>query len=79
MLNFPISVCVCVCVCLYTHACVELCPTLCDPMDCSPPDFSVRGSGLPFPSSGDLPDPGMEPASLAWPELAGGFFIACST
>ena len=24
--------------------------------------------------SGDLPDPGMEPASLASPALAGGFF-----
>ena len=21
----------------------QLCPTLCDPMDCSPPDFSVHG------------------------------------
>ena len=28
-------------------------------------------SGLPFPSPGDLPDPGMEPTS---PELAGRFF-----
>ena len=28
-------------------------------------------SGLPFPSSGDLLDPGMEPTS---PALAGGFF-----
>ena len=28
-------------------------------------------SRLPFPSPGDLPDPGMEPAS---PALAGGFF-----
>ena len=28
-------------------------------------------SGLPFPSPGDLPDPGIEPTSLA---LAGGFF-----
>ena len=23
-------------------------------------------SGLPFPSSGDLPDPGIEPGSPAW-------------
>ena len=30
--------------------------------------------GLPFPSSGDLPNPGMKPASLASPELAGRFF-----
>ena len=28
-------------------------------------------SGLPFPSPGDLPDPGIDPAS---PALAGGFF-----
>ena len=28
-------------------------------------------SGLPFPSPGDLPGPGIEPMSLA---LAGGFF-----
>ena len=32
-------------------------------------------SGLPFPSSGGLPDTGMEPASFASPVLAGGFFI----
>ena len=29
-------------------------------------------SGLPVPSPGDLPDPGVEPAST----LAGGFFTA---
>ena len=28
-------------------------------------------NALPFPSSGDLPDPGIEPTS---PALAGGFF-----
>ena len=32
------------------------------------------GSGLPFPTPEDLPDPGMESASLASPVLAGGFF-----
>ena len=30
--------------------------------------------GLPFLPPGDLPDPGMEPASLPSPALAGGFF-----
>ena len=42
----------------------QLCPTLCDPMDCSLPSSSVHGiprqeywSDLSFPSSGDLPDP----------------------
>ena len=31
-------------------------------------------SELPFPSLGNLPDPGMEPTSLVSPALAGGFF-----
>ena len=122
---------------------VQLCPTLCDPMGCSPPGSSVHGifqarvwSGLPFPSPwpknqnikkkkrsniitnsmcvcsvaqscltlfsswtiahqaplpmefsrqkywrgvpsptpGDLPEPEIEPESLASPALAGGFF-----
>ena len=46
------------------------CPTLCDPMDCSPRvllfmEFSRQDywSGLPFPSPGDLPDPGIEDGS----------------
>ena len=50
----------------------QSCPTLCDPMDCSLPGSSVHGifqaiywSGLPFPSPGDLPNPGLEPGSLA--------------
>ena len=30
--------------------------------------------GLPFPSPGYLPDPGIEPTSLASSALAGGFF-----
>ena len=32
-------------------------------------------SRLPFPTPGDLPDPGFNPESLASPALAGGFFI----
>ena len=50
----------------------QSCLTLCDPMDCSLPSFSVHRfsrqeywSGLPFPSPGDLPHPGIEPRSLA--------------
>ena len=31
-------------------------------------------SGLPFPTPGDLPDPGFKPMSLSSPALAGGFF-----
>ena len=52
-----------------------------DPMDCSHQaplsmEFFRQGnrSELPFPSPGDLPDPGTEPRSLVSPALAGGFF-----
>ena len=45
-------------------------PTLCNPMDSSLPGSSIHGilqarilSGLPFPSPGDLPNPGMESRS----------------
>ena len=42
----------------------QSCPTLCDPMTMG---FSRQEcwSALPFPSPGDLPDPGIEPVSLA--------------
>ena len=49
----------------------QLCPTLCEPVDCNQAPLSVefsRGeywSRLPFPSLGDLPDPGIEPWSPA--------------
>ena len=33
-------------------------------------------SGLPFPSPGDLPDPGNKPASPVSPALAGGLLTA---
>ena len=35
-------------------------------------------SGLPFPSPGDLPDPGAEPASLESHALAGELFISAA-
>ena len=56
-------VCVCVCVCVLV---AQLCLTLCDAMDCSPPGSSVHGilqAGLSFPSPGDLSDPGIKPRS----------------
>ena len=50
-------------------------PALCKSMDCNPSGSSVHGIFqtriLPFPSSGDLPDPEIKPVS---PALAGGFF-----
>ena len=36
-------------------------------------------SGLPFPSPGDLPNPGIEPTSLRSPALAGRFFTTSAT
>ena len=36
-------------------------------------------SGLPFPSPGHLPHPGIEPGSLTCPALAGGFFTTSAT
>ena len=63
---------------------VQLCLTPCNPMDYRPPGSSVHGilqqedwSGVPFPSPGDLPNPGIEPKSPALqvdslsPELPG--------
>ena len=50
----------------------QLCPTLCDPMDCNPPGSSVHGilqarilKQVATPSPGDLPDPGIKPGSPA--------------
>ena len=53
---------------LFTQSCL----TFCDPMDCSPPGFSAMGfssqeywNGLPFPSPGVRPNPGIKPGSPA--------------
>ena len=66
------------CVCLVAQSCL----ILCDPMDYSPPGYSVCGilqakilKRLPFPPPGDLPNPGIKPESPVAPALAGGFFI----
>ena len=59
----------------YVFVCVlvaQLCLTLCDAMDYSPPGSSVHGvlqarilEWVPFTSPGDLSDPGIEPGSPA--------------
>ena len=36
-------------------------------------------SGMPFPPPGDIPDPGIEPASLVSPALASGLFTTSAT
>ena len=50
----------------------QLCPTLCDPMDCNPPGSSVHEifqtrilECVAIPSPGDLPKPGVKPGSPA--------------
>ena len=50
----------------------QLCLTLYDPVDCSPPVSSVHGipqerilEWVAFPSPGDIPDPGIEHGSPA--------------
>ena len=67
---------------LYTCVCsvAQSCLTLCNPMDCSASGSSVHGvlqarilEWVPFPTPGDLPDPGIKPRSLAPPALAGKF------
>ena len=54
----------------------QLCPTLCDPMDCSLPGSSVLGmfqarilERVAIPFSRDLSDPGIEFISLMSPAL----------
>jgi len=73
------------CVCVHEKS-LQSCPTLGDPMDCSPPGSSVHGilqarilEWVAFPSPGDLPNPGTESSSLRSPALAGGFFTTTAT
>ena len=73
----------------HLHVCAkspQSCPTLCNPWTVAhqaplPMGFSWQEywSGLPFPTPGDLPDPGIEPVSLVSPELTGGFFTTSAT
>ena len=65
----------------YVCSVTQLFPTLCSPMDCSPLGSSVQGISqaktlewAAVSTPWDLPDPGIEPVSLASPALASGFF-----
>ena len=55
--------------------CSHSCPTLWDPMDCSLPSsfvhriFQARILKLPFPTLGNLSDPGIKPVSPMSPAL----------
>ena len=71
------------CCILSCFSCVWLCGTLWT-IACQAPlstGFSRQEywSGLPYPSPGDLPKPGIEPGSLMSPALAGRFFTTSAT
>ena len=60
------------CTCLVA----QLCLILCDHLDCSLAVSSVHGlfqariqEWVPFPSPGDIPEPGIKPMSLVSPAL----------
>ena len=84
--------CVCVCVCVRARArtCVlnhfswvQLFVTLWTVAHQAPLSMGFSRqeywSGLPCPPTADLPNPGIEPASLASPALAAGFFTTRAT
>ena len=72
---------------LWVHAkLLQSCPALCDPMDCSPRDSSVHGilqarilEWVPCPPPGHLSYSGIQPKSLMFLALPGGFFITSAT
>ena len=63
-------------VCMLRAKMFQSCLTLCSPKNCSPPGSSVQGilqarilEWVAFPPPGDLPDPGIKPASPLAPAL----------
>ena len=70
----------CVCVCVFVHSVMSdsLQPHGLEPTRLVSMEFPRQKywSWLPFPSPGDLPDPGIESASLVSHALAGEFFTA---
>ena len=63
--------------CLFSHVQLFYNPMVCNQAPLSM-EFSRQEyrSGLPCPSPGDLPNPGIEPVSLVSPAFAGGFFTS---
>ena len=71
---------ICIDACVYATS-LQSCPTLCNPLDYSPPGSSVHGilKARILEWVTMLPDPGIEPTSLTSPTLAGRFFTASAT
>ena len=69
--------------CMCANMSLQLCPTLCNSTDYSPPSSSVHGilqarilEWVSCPPPGDLTDPGIKTAS---PALAAKFFTTSTT
>ena len=78
-----VCVCVCVFVCTYVLSCVWLFVIRWTVAHQAPLSMGFSRqecwSGLPCPPPGDLPDPGIKPASLTSPALADRFFTTGAT
>ena len=81
-----VCVCVCVCVCARAHACVlsqvRLFATPWTVAHQAPLSMGFSRqeywNGLPFPTPGDFPDPGIKPAVLVFPALVLGSSLPLS-
>ena len=73
--------CVCVCVCVVSRTWLFVAPWTIAPQAPLPMGSSRQefGSGVPFPTPGDFPNPGMEPKSFVSPALTGRFFTTSAT
>ena len=75
--------CVCVCIYIYTLSHVQLFMISWTVACQAPPSMGFPRqeywSRLPFPTPGDLPNPGIEPTVLTFPALAGRFFTTTVT
>ena len=86
MLSVILSLQNLVCINYLVRSVTQSCPTLCGPMDCSLPGFSVCEifqarilKWLPLPTLGNLSNPGIKSKPFASPALAGRFFTTCAT
>ena len=84
VLTWCVSVCLRVCMRSQSHSnCIQLFATPCAVARQAALSVEVSRqeywSGLPCPPPGDLPEPGIEPASLTSPASAGRFFTTIAT
>ena len=73
---------ICVCLCSVTQSCRFFAAPWTVPCQAPlPMEFSRQEywNGVPFPTPGDLPDPGMEPAFLVSPALANRALITSAS